>query len=52
LVGGCTLEAADTTLERFSSLVDHNLLLRTVGPKGSHYSMLETIRELASRPHG
>jgi predicted ATPase/DNA-binding SARP family transcriptional activator len=50
--GGCTLEAAEavcgTSLERLSSLVDHNLLLRTVGGHGSRYSMLETIREFAA----
>jgi predicted ATPase/DNA-binding SARP family transcriptional activator len=49
--GGCTLESAeavcDTTLERLSSLVDHNLVLRTVEPHGSRYSMLETIRQFA-----
>lgn len=47
-VGGCTLEAANTTIERLSSLVDHNLLLRSVGAQGSRCSMLEPIRELAS----
>ena len=39
---------AETTLERLSSLVDHNLLIRTVTPHGSRYVMLETIHELAS----
>jgi predicted ATPase/DNA-binding SARP family transcriptional activator len=47
--GGCTVEYAqtvcETTLERLSSLVDHNLLVRTVTPQGSRFSMLETIRE-------
>jgi predicted ATPase/DNA-binding SARP family transcriptional activator len=51
--GGWTLESAcfvcDTTLERLSSLVDQNLLVRSVGRNGSRYSMLETIRELASQ---
>jgi predicted ATPase/DNA-binding SARP family transcriptional activator len=50
--GGCTLEAAEAvceaTLERLSSLVDQSLLLHSVGPHGSRYSLLETIRELAS----
>jgi predicted ATPase/DNA-binding SARP family transcriptional activator len=50
--GGCTLEAAEavsgTTLERLSSLVDANLLLRAATGKGSRYSMLETIREYAA----
>jgi predicted ATPase/DNA-binding SARP family transcriptional activator len=50
--GSCTVEYAETvcetTLERLSSLVDHNLLVRAVTPHGSRYSMLETIRELAS----
>ena len=50
--GGCTLEAAEsvcgTTLERLSSLVDANLLLRAATAKGSRYSMLETIREYAA----
>jgi predicted ATPase/DNA-binding SARP family transcriptional activator len=49
--GGCTLEAAEavcgTTLERLSSLLDANLLLRAAA-KGSRYSMLETIREYAA----
>ena len=40
----------DTTLERLSALVDHNLLVRTVTLHGSRYSMLETIRELAAEP--
>ncbi len=47
--GGCTVEYAETvcetTLERLSSLVDHNLLVRAVTLHGSRYSMLETIRE-------
>jgi predicted ATPase/DNA-binding SARP family transcriptional activator len=51
-VGGCTAAAAeavcDTSFERLASLVDHSLLLRTVGPLGSRYSMLETVREFAS----
>ena len=50
--GGWTLESAeavcDTTLERVSSLVDHNLVVRSVTPHGSRYSILETIREFAS----
>jgi predicted ATPase len=50
--GGCTLEAAEsvceTTLERLSSLVDHNLVRRVPSAPGSRYSMLETIRELAA----
>ena len=50
--GGCTLEASEavcgTTLERLSSLVDANLLLRGATAKGSRYSMLETIREYAA----
>jgi predicted ATPase/DNA-binding SARP family transcriptional activator len=50
--GGCTLEAAEavcgTTVERLSSLVDANLLLRAATGKGSRYSMLETIREYAA----
>jgi predicted ATPase/DNA-binding SARP family transcriptional activator len=49
--GGCTLEAAEavcgTTLERLSSLLDANLLLRAAA-NGSRYSMLETIREYAA----
>jgi predicted ATPase/DNA-binding SARP family transcriptional activator len=47
--GGFTLEAAEaacgTTLQRVSSLLDHNLLRRTATANGSRYSMLETIRE-------
>jgi predicted ATPase len=39
---------ADTTLERLSALVDHNLVVRTVTPHGSRYFLLETISELAS----
>jgi predicted ATPase/DNA-binding SARP family transcriptional activator len=50
--GSCTVEYAetvcDTTLERLSSFVDHNLLVRAVTPHGSRYSMLETVRELMS----
>jgi predicted ATPase/DNA-binding SARP family transcriptional activator len=50
--GGCTFESAEavceTTLERLSALVDHNLVVRTSTSRGSRYSMLETIRELAS----
>jgi predicted ATPase/DNA-binding SARP family transcriptional activator len=50
--GGCTLDAAeaicDTTLDRLSSLVDHHLVIRSVGPSGSRYSLLETIREFAA----
>ena len=50
--GGCTLGAAEavcgTTLERLSSLVDANLLLRAATANGSRYSMLETIREYAA----
>ena len=49
--GGCALEAAvavgGTTVERVSSLIDHNLLRRTTAANGSRYSMLETIREHA-----
>jgi predicted ATPase/DNA-binding SARP family transcriptional activator len=48
--GGWTLESAevvcDTTLERLSVLVDHNLVARATTSRGSRYSMLETIREL------
>ena len=50
--GGCDLAAAEavvgTTFERVSTLVDHNLLVRTVGEYGSRYSLLETIREFAA----
>ncbi len=50
--GGCTLEAAeavcDTPLERLTSLVEQNLLHRTVGSHGSRYGMLETVREYAA----
>jgi tetratricopeptide (TPR) repeat protein len=50
--GGCTLDAAeaicDTTLDRLSSLVDHHLVIRSVGPSGSRYALLETIREFAA----
>ncbi len=50
--GGCTLEAAEavceTTLDRLSSLVDHNLVLRSTDPHGSRYSLFETIREFAA----
>ncbi len=50
--GGCTLEAAETvcetTLDRLSSLVDHNLVLRSTDHHGSRYSLLETIREFAA----
>jgi hypothetical protein len=50
--GGCTLETAeavcDTTLERLSTLVDHHLVVRSVDPHGSRYSLLETIREFAA----
>jgi predicted ATPase/DNA-binding SARP family transcriptional activator len=49
--GGCTLAAAEavggTTVERLSSLIEHNLLRRTSTTIGSRYSMLETIREFA-----
>jgi predicted ATPase len=49
--GGCTLEAAETvagaTLERLTTLVDHNLLQHGRSPHGSRYTMLETIREYA-----
>jgi predicted ATPase/DNA-binding SARP family transcriptional activator len=49
--GGCTLAAADavgaTTLERLSSLIDHNLLRQVSTATESRYSMLETIREYA-----
>jgi predicted ATPase/DNA-binding SARP family transcriptional activator len=51
--GGCTVEAAEavceTTLDRLSSLVDHNLVLRSMDPLGSRYSLLETIREFAAQ---
>jgi predicted ATPase/DNA-binding SARP family transcriptional activator len=50
--GGCTLEAAvavcETTLDRLSALVDHNLVLRGMDQNGSRYSLLETIREFAA----
>jgi predicted ATPase len=50
--GGSTLEAADvicdTTLDRLSSLVDHHLVIRSVGAAGSRYALLETIREFAA----
>ena len=50
--GRFPLESAEavsgTTLERLSSLVDHNLLVRRVTPQGSLYSMLETIRQFAA----
>ena len=50
--GGCTLQTAeavcDISLERLSSLVDHHLVVRSVGPHGSRYSLLETIREFAA----
>jgi tetratricopeptide (TPR) repeat protein len=50
--GGCTLEAAEsvceTTLERLSSLVDHNLVRRVPSASGSRYSLLETTREIAA----
>jgi predicted ATPase/DNA-binding SARP family transcriptional activator len=50
--GGCTLEAAvavcETTLDRLSTLVDHNLVLRGMDQNGSRYSLLETIREFAA----
>jgi hypothetical protein len=39
---------AGTTLERLSSLVDHNLLQHSARGESSRYSMLETIREFAS----
>jgi predicted ATPase/DNA-binding SARP family transcriptional activator len=49
--GTCTLEAAEvvceTTLERLSSLVDHNLLRHLPSSRGSRYAMLDTIREYA-----
>jgi predicted ATPase/DNA-binding SARP family transcriptional activator len=50
--GGCTLEAAvavcKTTLDRLATLVDHNLVLRSMDQNGSRYSLLETIREFAA----
>lgn len=50
--GGCSLEAAEavceTTLERLSSLVDQNLVRRVSSARGSRYSLLETIREIAA----
>jgi predicted ATPase/DNA-binding SARP family transcriptional activator len=50
-VDGCTLEAAEavcgTTLERLSTLLDHNLLSRIDRGDRSRYTMLETIREFA-----
>ena len=50
-VDGCTLEGAEavcrTTLERLSTLIDHNLLLRIDRGSRSRYAMLETIREFA-----
>ena len=46
-----TLESAEgvgeTTIERIGSLVDHNLVQRSVTRGGSRYSLLETIREYA-----
>lgn len=50
-VGGCDLPAAqavtDTTIDRLTTLVDHNLLQHTSAASGSRYTMLETIREHA-----
>ena len=50
--GGCTFGAAEsvceTTLEGLSTLVDHQLVLRSVDAHGSRYSLLETIREFAA----
>jgi predicted ATPase/DNA-binding SARP family transcriptional activator len=50
--GGCTFEAAEavceTTLERLSTLVDHQLMLRRVDAQASRYWLLETIREFAA----
>jgi predicted ATPase/DNA-binding SARP family transcriptional activator len=50
--GGWSLEAAEsvceTTLERVSSLVDHNLVRRAPSEEGSRYWLLETIREVAA----
>jgi predicted ATPase/DNA-binding SARP family transcriptional activator len=50
--GGCTLEAAvavcETTLDRLATLVDHNLVQRSMDQNGSRYSLLETIREFAA----
>ena len=47
--GGCTLEAAErvcgATVERLATLVDHNLLRRSVSEGESRYALLETIRE-------
>ena len=51
-VGGWTLEAAeavcDASLERLSSLGDHNLVRRVLSDDASRYSMLETVREYAA----
>jgi predicted ATPase/DNA-binding SARP family transcriptional activator len=38
----------ETTATTLSSLVDHNLVVRTVTATGSRYFMLETIREFAA----
>ena len=47
--GSWTLEAAEavvgTTIDRISSLIDHNLLRRFETVAGSRYAMLETVRE-------
>ena len=46
-----TLDSAEavceTTIERVGSLVDHNLVQRSVTRRGSRYSLLQTIREYA-----
>jgi predicted ATPase/DNA-binding SARP family transcriptional activator len=51
-VGGWTLEAAeavcDTSLERLSWLLDHNLVGRQLSGESMRYSMLETVREFAA----
>jgi len=51
-VDGWTLEAAEavchTSLERLSSLLDHNLVLRQLSGDSLRYSMLETVREFAA----
>jgi predicted ATPase/DNA-binding SARP family transcriptional activator len=49
---GWTLAAAEAvcgvTLEQLGTFVDHSLVHRVVGPTGSRYHMLETIREHAA----
>jgi len=49
---GWTLSAAEAvcwvSLEQLGTFVDHSLVHRVVGPTGSRYHMLETIREHAA----